>query len=681
MTTFSALLFLGLVGCDKTPPTAGEDTAPGGDDTDSEVIGDSASPDTDAATDDTAGDDTGDTGPAPTASVTVTLAPFRPLLTLGESVSTTITLSGTDALRAEGWTVAELVLVGTATDGTEAELARTSDLALEDGAVTALWTTAAVGRLSVAARVAINGHVVGEAAAWRAAVTPEPVHVHHWAADLDRHHWVSALLAPSALGAPEADDVEWTARGAEPLVWKGDDYATADVSAYAAYLEEVGAVTTGFLVDEMFNGTAADQVIGEALSLVRAEHPELFIAAYTQGASGEAMVAGLADADLVLVEAYPADFRAYRGFGDRIDEAVAAGLEGHAVPSLSLYEATHEAELRRQVLYYRSRFPDLPGVSLFGSAQSERLAAALDEVIEDAFLAPALAIEVGESTATVRNVGGEDADDVVVSFLDADGAVKEAVSLGTVAAGAAAEAVPTLFFSDASMAAADGVMLLVWTHPRDVIPDGDSAGAWWSSLVDGGVEQDVLSGRPDLDEVYSDGQLSHATLPLDGEQPFALEATLEITDARIYGQVGLGLSSSDGDLMLTMYQGEYDNDITSDAVRGTLTWAGADGTVVKDLLPPGLTPGVYVIRLGVEADTVRGQVWDAEGALLGDTGALAINGAFVPAALVLDVRDDGPSTVSWDGGGDERVRLFGAANSSYYVDAWVSGVTVWSVSP
>lgn len=602
-----------------------------------------------------------------------------PLLTLDESVTIDVTLGGTEALLAEGWTAVDIQLVGTAADGTEVEFARADGVSLAEGAVAVVdWTPSAVGRSDLSARASVEGWTVGESADWRIAVTPDRVHVHHWYADIDDHHWVSALLAPSGLVGTVADDETWLSRGAQTLQWKGDEWATDDPVAYAVYLVELGDTVTGFVVDEMFDGSAHDQIVGEAVRLVQEEYPDLYVTPYFQWASGEDMIAALAASDLALVEVFPNDFREYEGYGGRLQQAIDVGLEDHILAVLSLYQATHEAELRQQVLYFRSHYPDLPGIAFFGNPASIALRAAMDTIIEEAFLAPALVVEVSGSTATVRNIGGEDAADVRVSFLVGDGSLADEADLGDIAAGDIAAATTTEDFGHVVLSAAEGVTLLVWTDPREVEPDAGAAEAWWSVLVAGASETEVLAGRPDLDEQYSGSLLTHATLPLGNSTSFGLEAGFELVDATIYGVAGIGVQSSDASLLLSLYRGEYDNDLGSQDVRATFTWTSPAGVEVTSLVPVGLTPGVYTFRMGFDATSVRAVILDAAGSLVADTGSLAIDGPFAPDELVLDVRDEGPSEVAWDDSGDERVWLHGGVSTAFYVDGWVSQVTAYS---
>jgi hypothetical protein len=649
---------------------------------------DSASTDDSAATDDSAStgdsappDDSGDSGEPPTeATVQVVMQQVRPLLARDEAVTVDVTLSDTADLLDEGWATVDLQLVGTAADGSEIELARADAVALAEDAVVVLsWTPTVLGVRDLTAQATLAGFAVGESAPWRVAVTPTRVHVHQWQADPDAHHWVSALLAPSSLGGAAADDAVWLARGAQPLQWKGDDWAGDDAEAFADYLVDgLGEAVTGIVVDEMFSGSDHDQVVGRAISLVREEHPELYLASYSQGASGDDMIAGLAASDLALVEVYPNDFREYEGYGARLQQAIDVGLEGHALPALSLYGATHEAELWQQVVYYRTHFPDLPGIAFFGSPASAALRAAMDDLVEAAFLAPALVVEASSSAVTVRNVGGDDASDVQVSFLAADGSVADEVELGTIAAGDVAAAATTEDYAEAVVSAAEGVTVLAWTDPREVEPDATAADAWWSGLVAGATESDLFAGRPDIEEQYTGSLLTHATLPLGTTSSFGLELTFELVDATIYGEAGLGVTSSDASLLLSLYRGEYDTDLASQRVRATLTWTGPDGVEVTTLVPVGLIPGTYSVRLGYNDTSVRASIHDATGALVADTGSLAIDGPFAPDTLVLDVRDDGPSEVSWDGSGAERIWVHGAVGASFYVQAWVSNVTAFA---
>lgn len=624
--------------------------------------------------------DTDSDAPPTAASIELVMQQVLPLLALDESVTIDVTLGGTEALLAEGWTAVDIQLVGTASDGTEVEFERTDGVSLAEGAVAVVhWTPSAVGRSDLSARASVEGWTVGESADWRIAVTPDRVHVHHWYADLDDHHWVSALLAPSGLVGTVADDETWLSRGAQTLQWKGDEWATDDPVAYAGYLvDELGDTVTGFVVDEMLDGSAHDQIVGQALRLVQEEYPELYVTPYFQWASGEDMIAALAASDLALVEVFPNDFREYEGYGGRLQQAIDVGLEDHTLAVLSLYEATHEAELRQQVLYFRSHYPDLPGIAFFGNPASIALRAAMDTIIEEAFLAPALVVEVSGSTATVRNIGGEDAADVRVSFLVGDGSLADEADLGDIAAGDIAAATTAEDFDDVVLSAAEGVTLLVWTDPREVEPDAGAAEAWWSVLVAGASETEVLAGRPDLDEQYSGSHLTHATLPLGNSTSFGLEAGFELVDATIYGVAGIGVQSSEASLLLSLYRGEYDNDLGSQDVRATFTWTSPAAVEVTSLVPVGLTPGVYTFRMGFDATSVRAVILDAAGSLVADTGSLAIDGPFAPDELVLDVRDEGPSEVAWDDSGDERVRLHGGVSTAYYVDGWVSQVTAYS---
>ncbi len=517
--------------------------------------------------------------------------------------------------------------------------------------------------------------------------TQSRLHFNFWSYQ-DDQRWATSILMPES----EDEEKEWQYAGVQVLDWAWGFTYPEELTAeeYATMWQDFPGRLDGFVVDEFGSGEPIDQVMGEALQRVEEAQPELFIAAYSTGLVGDQMIAGFEAADLVMAETYAADWRGYNSFDDRYGPFVTGGVDDHGLAVVGLYLATHLREVRQQVAYVRTVFPDMPGLAFFSEPRSEHLGESIDQVLWDYYLGPALLPVVDGQAVSVRNLGSLPARDVVVIYEDEEGQELSRSQVESIDAGATA-------ILDA-LGDAAGVRLLEAPEKYTVIeyvdpttlppPDADrtlAAETWRDALL---TSKDVVtpfSGRPALTvSVNEEGETEQATLDLPSaaaDGVVVLSFDLQVTEAWFYGSVGVGVGNDDASLGLSLGRGDDDNDLPGDSPRLILTWQGADGMTVTDISPPGLVLGeVYTITAAYEpSGTIRVLLFDSAGALLWDSDALAVNGPLDLDRLVLDVRDGPNSVVEWDPDSDlERARLFGTGESPYAIEAWVSGVEVWA---
>ncbi|MFC1678025.1 hypothetical protein ACFL3G_13325, partial [Planctomycetota bacterium] len=233
-------------------------------------------------------------------------------------------------------------------------------------------------------------------------------HFNFWGSDRDAK-WVSSYFL---IDSP-SNSLYRLRRGTFPLAymygqaWSGPQ----DEPNYVAYWESDTLYpdrSKGIMIDEFGGGGALDDLMGRALSTVRANDANIFIAAYSVSVptSPSDQADGLADANVAMIESYAVDWRFYANKFSRYEDAVTAGLEDNALPCIAWGDtyASTVKEMEQQFNYIRENYPNAPGIAFYGSA-SEAQRNAIDDMIYDYFLGPACRFVDGGSTTTVYNEG------------------------------------------------------------------------------------------------------------------------------------------------------------------------------------------------------------------------------------------------------------------------------------
>jgi len=607
---------------------------------------------------------------------------------VGEPTGLSVNLRDRGALVDQGYREVGITLCLRPEDGVAVQVDAVADHPLDEKRFESSWVPDTLGGHEAWAVVTVGALASVVTPTRPLFATPRRLHFNFWSYREDQV-WVTSVLTPG----DEDLDREWKRSGVKVLDWAwGYSHPDAEVltaEEWAAMWLDMPERFDGFMLDEFSGGEwPIDQTMGEGIQLVEEQQPELFTALYSVGLSGTEMTTAYRVADLGLAETYAGDWRSYSTWDSRYGQYVDAGIEDHAVGVLALYQASHEREIRQQVAYVRSTFPDMPGLAFFSVPQSEAAGLAVDDILWDYYIRPALLLVEEEGSLVLRNLGCLVAEDVEVVYTDEEGDVAHTATVSELAGwqDVALDAVEGAVAA-AIAEAPDRYTVISYVDPTELpLPDSAesaTARAWVDAAMSAQDVHSPLEGRPELAvEVGEDGATQQATLALpeateDGAVTLTFE--LEVITAWFYGQVGVGLSDGENWLGLDLGHGDNDRDLPGDWPRVTLSLQTADGKTVHDTSAPGLEPGVvYTLVASYDpAGEVRGLVFDSTGALIWDTGALAVDGPFSSNTLVLDVRDHENSTLSWDTDpSSERVRMFGTDIDPYAIDAWVGSVEI-----
>jgi hypothetical protein len=534
------------------------------------------------------------------------------------------------------------------------------------------WTPAVLGP------VTITAHAGTVAASREVFVTPRPLHFNYWSSGPEQRVITSKLLArgenPAALRA----------RGVQPLAWK---YGSENPSFHTAeqWTKDFGTSLSGcagVMIDELGGGGAQDQIVGRALVAARQQWPDLFLAPYCVGLGGADMIAGFKASDVVLVESYCNDWRGYGGLDSRLKPLAPVADKAIAVLGLGGWTTT-EVEVRQQVSYLRVKLPDMPGIGFFEGGPAY-LMAAIDRILTEQFLRPALLLTQHHGTATVRNVGCLPARDVTLKIGGSQAPLATiepgAQVIATVPAGVTAALVPGDY------------TILSYRSPTDLPPPDAAATAaaraWRARFADAGPPQGELrlthrakAGAP---KNAPQDQVDGAELDLPGgAAPVAgLAATVQVGRAWFYGAGEVGLKGQGkGQMGFGWTHSDGDGDVPGGQPRVTFRYRGPRGERTEQTFPPSLVPHrSYELVCGQSAPgTVRAQLWTADGQLLWDTGDLPCEEQLQPAAVRLGVSPSPASSVTRTTP-VQPLQLHGVAGDPYVLDSTVGPLRLLAVA-
>lgn len=499
------------------------------------------------------------------------------------------------------------------------------------------WAPIAAGPYRISARIAGQDPTPAEVFA-----TETPLHFNCWGAPPTQRYITSLLV-----DGTKTDLVEhWLDRGVLPLGWGsgGLDY----YDRVEQWLEEYGKLApglAGLMIDEFWGGGAPphhDELGAEALLQFRALRPDLLQAIYCLTVAREKMRTLFAQADLVLVELYRADFRSYEGLSQALRPFVEAGLVDHAIPVLGVGASgdtttwiTTEAELRRQIAYIRGTVPDSPGVGIFPVLGPE-LSEAFDRAVYDYYLGPAVLVRDGFA----RNIGQLPAEGVRLALADGTEQTIERIWPGgrvTVPEGSRA-------------LASEGYTVVEYRKPglsdRPTPEAAEAARAFFASLagrVTAVANLDSLAlTRAESDKPEVNGQVSGASLVLAEPSTGAacLRFTLTPRQAHYYGAVGVWLTGQDkARLGVRFSRMDHDGDLAPATVRANFLVCSDSAVPVADCSVPGLTVGeTYEVLAGWDGQaTVRFALVSSAGEMLWESGPLPFAGPLSLDRLQLDV--------------------------------------------
>lgn len=542
-----------------------------------------------------------------------------------------------------------------------------AESAVRGGSASASWTPLAAGPYTVTA-------TVGETALDAVEVfsVNRELHFNYWACPLTQRYVTSVM--ENGADASVAD--LWLDRGVLPLVWRGghcDFELRRTAEAFAEAWAPLPPGRAGIMIDEFGAGGPEDEILARALLLLREMAPSVFQAPYCVAVSGELMSAAFRQADLALLETYCYDWRGYEGITSRVGSAVAAGAGDHAIAVLGLQPwATTERELRAQVAFARTTFPDMPGIGFFPDVPPH-LSEAVDRAVYDYFLGPALLLGDGR----VRNIGQLRADGVRVSVEDG-----AELYLGDLPPGAAVE-VPgaVAIVPDA------GYTVILHRDPTtQPLPTAESVAevrALERELL-GGIEPIALARETlelrfaESDNPDVDGQVQGAELDLglDAGGPAALSFDIEFERAYFYGNITVALEG-EGRLGVSFNHGDHDRDLPPDQPRAVFFSDGPDRVHVRATCPVGLRPAErYHVFAGISDDTARMSIADEAGTMIWESGPMLFPSSVRPATLRFEVTAFDGSAVAAEGDGSVRLRGVsgGPKPSPYVLEAVVSNI-------
>ena len=505
-----------------------------------------------------------------------------------------------------------------------------ADTTVREWSAATEWTPEAAGPYTVSAQ--LGGRALPPV---NVLVVHRPLHFNYWGC-APTQRYVTSVMENSEDPAPAE---AWLDRGVKPLGWQGGQCDRERFSKPEQWAEMWTATApgrVGIMIDEFSGGDDVDQVMGDALLLARQRRPQLFLAPYCGVVSGERMIAGFRQSDLVLVETYRYDWRGYPAIAEQLGTAVQAGLADRAIAVLGLAEwATTERELRDQFAYVRTTLPGMPGVGFFPKCSPER-AEEVDRAIYDYFLGPALLLKDGE----LRNIGQLPAKGVGIA--DAAGAETRIAELRADERRPAEPGTRVL--------PGKGYTVVDYVPPpeRPAPTEAEAAAARTSeeAAMAGAISLPLAADRLALERAESEnadvnGQVSAATVPLPAAtgRAAALAFEVELTRGWFYGTVSVSLAGGKARLGVSFSHGDNDRDLDARCPRAAFLVQADDGTMVRSTCPPGLQPGTrYHVFVGWDgAQTARMSITDADGKMVWESGELPFTGPLTADRLRLEV--------------------------------------------
>ncbi|MCC6443305.1 MAG: hypothetical protein IT210_07590 [Armatimonadetes bacterium] len=266
---------------------------------------------------------------------------------------------------------------------------------------------------------------------------PEPEKLRH------ATHITPQVWTPADKGSAERYKKEskytlaaWTKRGVTPLRWMGydKDKSAEELSDYWASALDLGY--SGIAIDEIGHvSKEADARVADALTRLKKEHPELFVAVWHAGGLLPDLLRGYQEgADLVMLETYgiPYDRERYRNWiTDRIRMTRKAGIIHKTVIALGINDESKPedlakigswtndpAELESLLTLIRRDAPEMPGAAFFAPTASAKMRRTAENLAWKIFQKPApLHGLIGDYDSELRRPDGRVDNDKMVARL------------------------------------------------------------------------------------------------------------------------------------------------------------------------------------------------------------------------------------------------------------------------
>jgi len=537
-----------------------------------------------------------------------------------------------------------------------------------DSIASVRWNPQRTGKCRISAKVTYRDSDGGaqqlETSSMNVFVTSRRLHFNYWQCRPEQRFVTSVMDNSKTTEAA----IRWKRRGVKPLGGQGGQWhwtrGYGSAEKMAKLWSNVPEERVGIVIDEFGGGDEIDQQLGNALRLTRKQMPKMFLAPYCLSVSGQKMIDGYRQADLVLVETYTSDWRWDGVITGRWKTAVDAGLANKSIAVLGLGSQWigTERELRRVFRMLRTTCPEMPGIGFFPDVPP-RLARAVDSAIEDYFLRPVIETHVHGKEFTVRNVGEALATDVEVNFLDRDGKrVSKTRIISRLKPWADMSGdLPHGAVTTEITAAPDRYTVLSYTSPLE-LPELDSdhqrASLEFRQRVLSGAVSNPLerAGEMTLDRTddsdtdpNNHNNVRSASIPIRATGGKAVGLSFGIRPIRcwFYGHNSVSLVG-DGELTLTWARQDHDAGIEGNQPRPMLIFKGKDKYVVRNVPTMGFRENetFHVLLAYDDHETVRAIVTDQKNTVLWDSGVLPAKGGFSCNRIRFDVNPFKRSEIS-----------------------------------
>ena len=384
---------------------------------------------------------------------------------------------------------------------------------------------------------------------------------------------------------------------------------------------------SAMVIDELGSdyGGPIDQVSNAALLRLKEIAPSLRSFVYIAGRMRKVFHKGFREAaTFVMPEAYAVTHDGLEaGFRGIAEFAEKHGFRNKLLVAIGLARnrwAGTPAEVDYQVRCLRRAIPEMPGATLYGYFADDDLMLAADRACFRYFIMPCLLLEQRESRALLRNIGGMDARDVVVSHVQRSG-LREHQRIARVPAGGAVQVVPRAGFARVEIEESRDYTVLDRRSVLSLLPRLGPLRVLKSNTI--GLSDESLNVERDEAGGVKSAWIS---MPPHEGPHFNVDFTFRPLGFSRYATVRFGVAGSDGRTFLGLAFRHGDSERGLKGPRPILSFRPNEGFSIKRESGIGLPRG-ECFRGRVEfrrGRTIRCTVSSADGKCLWDTGHILI---------------------------------------------------------
>ena len=463
---------------------------------------------------------------------------------------------------------------------------------------------------------------------------------------------------------PASDDLtSKKAQGIRTLkwVWGGAHLDSASLTSEEwaqMWIDDALSVNhSGFVIDEFGTGSEYDQTMGKGISLVKEKAPDIFKAAYSVALSGDDMIAGFRDADLVIAETYTVDWRNYGTFNNRYQSFIDAGVQDHGVAAIDLSSGIYNEELRQQIAYVRTQFPDMPGLDFFSNPPTTKIWRSIDQAIWDFYLRAALLIVNNEGTFTLRNLGALEAKDISIEYFDENNI---SISTELIASVLGNQQHTLILPPDAIIAKIipneATYTTIDYQSPLEKPPITTEASSKALNWVNGLHITDKvvkpLESTPDLtvtQETNEDPRKLNIILD-DYKENELLTVSFNLTFSRIwfYGSIEVNIEDDNNKMGISFLHGDVDSDIPNGEARARFKFRNSSGRTGYTSTPGLASDQNYkvVMHYDPEQAIIRNLIFHDD-ELISDSGYIEVDSSFSFDRLSIVMDKNANSNINW----------------------------------